>query len=376
MTGALFLLTACTFDQINIPKTTPSVVVHAVLNTSSTSQVVLLERTLTGAVHIRDTSFDASNPIASDGGIPISGATVQIIDSTGRVFTGVEDQLPTTKKGTGVYRVQIIPFVRLGARYQLHVRTAEGEEVTASTRVPSPLSTSTGALSRLFNRDHDTLAVQWGNVQGARVYSLRVESPFGPFFMFTDSTEFHLEGTLRNIFSNDLTRMFIPGFRQDVLVAAVDSNYYDYYRTGNDPFTGSGIISRVTGGIGMFGAVVPLTTGTLNVIADQTEPIEGRFRLSGTSLDPTTPTVFTLYVEAKSTRADVPDAISGRYTTSGVTPRTDGIIGLRVGNQVSLALLANQLIADTVDVFVGELQGTTLTGTYKKRGGTAVFVKQ
>ena len=47
-----------------------------------------------------------------------------------------------------------------------------------------------------------------------------------------------------------------PGFRQDVLVAAVDSNFYDYYRTNNDPFTGAGIISRLTGGLGLFGSLV------------------------------------------------------------------------------------------------------------------------
>ncbi len=71
----------------------------------------------------------------------------------------------------------------------------------------------------------------------------------------------------------------MPGFHQDILVAAVDSNFYDYYRTNNDPFTGAGIISRINGGLGLFGSLVTLTNGTLTVIADQTEPIEGRFRI-------------------------------------------------------------------------------------------------
>jgi hypothetical protein len=366
----------CAFDEINIPRTTPTVVVHAVLNPSTTAQVVLLERTLTGQAHVRDTSFDASNPIASDGGIPISGATVQIVDSAGQTFTGVEDKVPPIGKGTGVYRIQVLPAVRLGARYELVVRTLEGETVNAFTRVPSPQATSSGALTRTFNRDHDTLVVKWNRAPGARAYTLRVESPFGPFFMFTDTTEFQLNGSLRNFFAADLQRMLIPGFRQDLLVAAVDSNFYDYYRTGNDPFTGSGIISRINGGIGMFGSLVPLNSGTLTVTADQADPIEGRFRAQSISPDPALPFTLTLYVESQSTRADVPDALSGRYTVAGPTGRSDGIIGVRTGNKVALALLANQLVADTVDVFVGELQGTTLTGTYRKRGGTVVFVKQ
>ena len=92
----------------------------------------------------------------------------------------------------------------------------------------------------------------------ARSYFVRVESPFGPFFLFTDSTAIRLTGDLRNIFAGDFQHVFIPGFRQDVFVGAVDSNFYDYYRTQNDPFTGAGIINRVNGGIGLFGSIVSI----------------------------------------------------------------------------------------------------------------------
>lgn len=372
------LLGACELATVNIPKTTPTVVVHGVLNPSAPNQVILVERTLTGTVNVPDTSFDASDPIISAGGIAISNATVEIIDSSGRATRGVEDRtVPANNgKGAGVYRVPISgAALVLGARYQLHIHTAEGEDVTASTRLPKPSIRIGGGLTRTFNRDHDVFAAQWGTAPIARAYTVRIESPFGPFFLFTDSLSFRTTGDLRNLFSSDLQRVFIPGFRQDILIAAVDSNFYDYYRTNNDPFTGSGIISRVTGGLGMFGALVSLNSGTVTVTADQTEPIEGRFRLSPTTTDVTVPTQFTLYVESPPAKADAPAAISGRYQLGNSSTRGDGIIGQLRGPDVTLAILGNQLAGDTVDVFIGELAGDTLRGTYQKRGTTALFLR-
>ena len=352
------------------------VVVHGVLNPSSLTQVVLLERSLTGAATVHDGAFDPNNPIATGGGIPIRGAVVEITDESGRVVRGVEDKLAASGTGTGVYRFTFSLVLRSGTRYSLRVQTPEGETATASTRLPQPVATSTGSLTRTFNRDHDTLTIAWNAATLVRAYAVRVESPFGPFFLFTDSTGFRMTGDTRNIFSPNLERVFIPGFRQDAMIAAVDSNFYDYYRTNNDPFTGSGIINRINGGIGVFGSLVSLSTGTLTVVADQTEPIEGRFRLTPAVTDPSAPATITLYVESKSTRADVPDALSGRYTTTGPNSRTDGIVGQQSGTHIVLAILANQLATDTVDVFTGELSGGLLRGSYRKRAGTAVFVKQ
>jgi hypothetical protein len=316
----------------------------------------------------------------SDGGIPVTGARVEIIDSAGAVRPAVEDlSVSTNGTGAGVYRVVLPGGVRLGARYQLHIVTPQGEQVTAFTRVPFPEFASTGALSRTFNRDHDSLVVQWKRAAAARAYALRVESPFGPFFLFTDSLSFRMNGDLRNLFASDLPRVFVPGFRQDVLIAAVDSNFFDYYRTNNDPFTGSGIISRLNGALGMFGSMVTLNSGTLTVVADQTEPIEGRYRVTSATGDATSfISTFNLYIESPpaSGAATAVTGLSGRYTSVGPNPRTDGLIGRMTGNSVSFALLANQLAGDTVDVFTGTLDGTTLSGKYKKRTGEVVFVKQ
>jgi hypothetical protein len=371
-------LGACELGTVNIQKTTPTVVVHGVLNPSAATQVILVERTLTGAAAAPDTSFDAADPIISAGGIAISDATVEIIDSTGRMTRGVEDKtVPANNgKGAGVYRVPISGAALVpGARYQLHVHTPEGQDATASTRVPNPSTRVGGGLTRTFNRDHDVFATQWAAAPMARAYAVRIETPFGPFFLFTDSLSFRTDGQLRNLFSANLERVFIPGFRQDIIVAAVDSNFYNYYRTNNDPFTGAGIISSINGGLGMFGALVSMNTGTISVTADQEAPIEGRFRLTPASTDVTVLTQLTLYIESQPAKADAPAAISGRYQLGNSTTRGDGIVGQLRGPDVTLALLSGQLAGDTSDVFVGELTGDTLRGSYRKKGTTAVFVR-
>ena len=371
-------LTGCDIGKVTLAETAPSLVIHSVLNVNATSQLVLLERTLTGAATLPDTQFDPTDPIVSAGGIPVSGALVELIDSTGNAVQGIEDIIDSpNNKGAGSYHVALPgAALRRGARYQLHVHTLDGEDAVAFTRIPNPEVTSSGALSGTFNRDHDTLSVSWNATPGARSYAVRVESPFGPFFLFTDSLGIRLSGQLRNPFAADLQHLFVPGFRQDVEISAVDSNFYDYYRTNNDPFTGSGIISRITGGVGLFGAVVNLNSGTLAVTADQTEPIEGRFRLAALSgaggVSPAQQ--FTLYIESPAARDGLPAALSGRY--AGIRSGPDGIIGQQLGNTITLALLQNQLAGDTLDLFAGVLRGDTLSGTFKVAGGSAVFVRQ
>lgn len=376
---AVAFVAGCKFNEITIPQTEPAVVVHAVLNPSTLTQVVLIERTLTGAQPVQDSVFNPADPIRSDGGIPVSGASVVIIDATGREFPGTEDTVNGDTRGTGVYRINLSAPLRAGARYSLRIRTTQNEVVTADTRIPLPVTTSTGALTRNFNRDHDTLNIQWNAVEAARTYAVRVESPFGPYFLFTDSTGLRLVGDARNIFANNLEHLFIPGFRQDVTVAAVDSNFYDYYRTNNDPFTGAGIISRIRGGLGIFGALFPLTSGTLSVLADQTEPIEGRFRASPATSDPQRIATMNLYVESHSTRSDLPDFLSGRYTNAGNGAITNGIVGEMSGSNVTLVFVTNQLAHDTLDVFNGDLStdGRTLTGRFRSLGSNQyTYVKQ
>jgi hypothetical protein len=362
------LAAACELGKVTIPTKPPSVVVHAVLNPSAPEQIVFLEHTLTGQTQVGKPMYDPTDPIASAGGIPVEFARVEIIDSSGTVVVGREQE-------RGVYHVPIVGgLLRLGTRYQLHIRTQEGEDVTAFTRIPAPEVTTTGGLTRTVNRDHDTVSVSWSPAEQTRAYAMRVESPFGPFFLFTDSLHVRLTGELRNLFAGELQHVLVPGFHEDMLIAAVDSNFFDYYRTNNDPFTGTGIISRINGGIGLFGSLVTLTNGTLTVIADQTDPIEGRYRVT-TGFNTAPAASINLYVESPPAKSGAPAALTGRYTAQSFTPHADGIVGTLRGTTVSFALLLNQLATDTADVFVGQLQNGTLTGAFQK-AGPAVYVKQ
>ncbi len=82
-----------------------------------------------------------------------------------------------------------------------------------------------------------------------------------------------------------------------------------------------------------------------------------------------------LYVESAPARVDGPAALSGRWVAQPLpNAHADGIIGTLKGTTVTLVLLSNQLAADTVDVFDGQLKGDTLTGAFR-HAGAAVFVK-
>ncbi len=68
MLAALVVAASCELSTVTVPPTTPTVVVHAVLNPSAATQVVLLERTLTGAVaRSGSRSFDPDDPIVERG---------------------------------------------------------------------------------------------------------------------------------------------------------------------------------------------------------------------------------------------------------------------------------------------------------------------
>jgi hypothetical protein len=374
---ALVAVSACELGTVAVPQSTPKVVVHAVLNPSATEQIVFLEQTLSGAPGTPGDhhTFNPNDPIETAGGVPIINALVEIVDSSGVAVKGSETPVTgATVNGPGVYHVPIPGHaLLLGARYKLHVHTLDGDDVTAFTRIPLPEVTSTGGLTRTLNRDHDTLNIVWDKVPKARAYAMRIENPFSPFFLFTDSLHVRLTGDLRNLFAEKLQHVLVPGFHQDLLVAAVDSNFFDYYRTNNDPFTGAGIISRINGGLGLFGSLVTLTNGTLTVIADQTQPIEGRFRLQPTP-DSIFVSSFNLYIESRAASSTAPAALSGRYTATGPNPRADGIVGRIKGNDVVLAFLGNQSAADTLAVFVGQLNNGVLKGQFNT-GPAATYSK-
>src|SRR5689334_3264409 len=80
MTIVLVLTVAsCELATVNVPATDTMIELQGVLNVGASAQLVLLERVHTGLVNAHDTlRFNAADPIASDDGIPVSGAAVDL----------------------------------------------------------------------------------------------------------------------------------------------------------------------------------------------------------------------------------------------------------------------------------------------------------
>jgi hypothetical protein len=381
--AALLLLSACEIEKVAIPPTNARIAMHAVLSASAVTQVVLLERTRSGLYAIFAPPFDLADPVVSDEGIAESGAAVRLTTPDGQVLQAREDNtVRSDRKGQGIYRFALPgSALQRGATYRLSVLTIKGEALAAETSVPGGDAVAV-AEQRVFDRSRDTVVVEWPAAPGARSYLVRIETPFGPRSFFTDSTRVRLTGELRNTEVDALPRVFIPGFPQAVTVSAVDSNYYDWYRTHNNRLSGVGLINRVRGGLGVFGSLVRLRFHDFRVVTPQVEPTAGMFRFAGTPLEQETTLVLNLelYVESRSARSDQGDALSGRYerrpSFSYTGPLINGLLGTVRNGRVELALLRGWSAMDTVDVFTGEIRGDTLVGAYRFFGGRIPFVKQ
>ena len=380
---AVLLLAACEFEKVAIPRPESRVAMHAVLSASAATQVVLLERTRNGSVSQLAPPFDLEDPVVSDEGIAEMGAIVTMTTPDGQTLFAPEDRtVRSDGKGGGIYRFALPgDSLQRGGTYRLSARTIAGEVLTAETSVPSGVAADV-AEPRVFDRTRDTVVIEWPVTPGARSYFVRIETPFGPRSFFTDSTRVQLSGELRNIEVAGLPRVFIPGFPQAVTVSAVDSNYYDWYRTHNDVLSGRGLINRVSGGIGVFGSLVRLRFQDFGVVAPQPEPEAGTFLFVGTLAEQqSTPYLsLELYVESRTSRADQADAISGRYQRRPQFGDTGcnvcGLLGTARNGHVELAFLRDWYASDTAEVLDAEIRGDTIVGSYRGFGGPVHFVRQ
>ena len=231
-----------------------------------------------------------------------------------------------------------------------------------------------------FDRSRDTIVLEWPASPGAKSYYVRVESPFGPHAFFTDSTRVRLPGDLRNTDLDRLPHVFIPGFPQAVTVSAVDSNYYDWYRSHNDVLSGIGLVNRVQGGLGVFGSLVRLRYQNLSVVTQQTEAIAGHYVFVGTNEERLGIPFLSLevYTESRAAHAGQQDDLSGRYEKRLILGETDpirGLLGKVGGGRIQLAFLSLWSAYDTLDVLTGEVHGDTIVGTFRSHAGTGHFVK-
>jgi hypothetical protein len=256
--AALALLTAgllggCNDLEAPAPAQQGRLVVHAVLDAGASRQIVLVHRARTGTPNSVTGGFSDDDPV--------DDAIVTITAPDGTVMSGSrfgDDSGACCIPGIweidpGLAGVD----VRAGGTYTLHVRTGLGEEVTGKTTVPAP-SQRVGVTPRLFFRARDTLRLSWPRLAGAFSYEVIVRSQF-EYRLFTD-TSVAIPGNRLSISGDEVFRTG-PA---DVLVSAVDENYYDYYRSQSDPFAGAAP-SHLIGAVGVFGSIAPLLEAPLNV---------------------------------------------------------------------------------------------------------------
>ncbi|HTE43723.1 MAG TPA: DUF4249 family protein [Gemmatimonadaceae bacterium] len=370
---------ACALDQFTLPIVPSTLVLHGVLSASAPAQRIVLERTITGELAIPIVvPYESAEPILSDYGNAESDAVTQLTTPSGQTIAGREVRtFSGDGHGAGLYEFALAGSSLVpGGRYRLRVVTKRQEVVTAETTVPSTTPVSTGTTVTL-DRSRDTIALQWASVAQARGYQVRVESPFGPWLAFVDDTHLSIAGSLRNLFVDNLPSLFQPGFRQAVTVSAVDSNMYDYYRSSNNAFTGTGVISRVSGATGFFGSFVILARRTVDVTAPTTRPIEGTFdlqeRLGGFYGGVADARSITLYVESPAARAGQPDAVTGSYRRAGGS--SAAAIGTLGNSHLKLVFLSDQFLTDTLESFVADLHADSLVGTFSK-GAPATYVRR
>lgn len=277
----------CQLEKVTIPLGQPIVVVQSVitLDPGVGAQYVVVERSLTGTMEIPDQDSLRGPPRPP---VPISNALVLVTrDDSARVnFVEIPDTL-------GVYRLGQLDapgFWQAGSQYHLLVVTPEGDSVRGRMRMPAvPTVGGLAGNGATLNRDRDTLDVTWsggGSTKGVfvQVRPRDIQRRLTLLF-FTDSTHFRIPGRIPLPFLSDTipSVVWVAGSRMTFTVAAMDTNFFNFLHTGNDPFTGSGFINGLTGGLGVFGAMAPVNE-TYEVRADVDHPYEGRYTLVARSL--------------------------------------------------------------------------------------------
>jgi hypothetical protein len=229
---------ACT-KTTPLESTTSTIVVHAVLNAFQDDQIVAVQRTMNGI------------PAA----VPVDSAKVTITGPDGVALTGVE--VPDSAL-TSAYRVRLSSYNAAlvpGGTYRLDIRLKTGEEITGSTTIPDANPTVPPATYNVFVPAYDTLRLHWSPVQDASSYEVRVASIDGTYALFAD-TSVVLPGNLRSF---NGTPVFAAQAYHTIVVSAVDANYYAYYRTNSDEFTGAAVQGNLSGAQGVFGSLVIVT---------------------------------------------------------------------------------------------------------------------
>jgi hypothetical protein len=376
LAASMVVTTACVIETVAVPRRTPLVQVHAILNTQLGEQLVIVERIL----------GDEGGTNERGGAVPISGALVELIIPGGRSLIGRE-VVDTADRASQLEPAQVIESTRRyeiptdfpnliapGARYDLRVTTPQGEVVTGSTVVPFQVNRT--AISRTLNRVVDTLNLEWTAPQGAAAFWVRVEGPFSSFDQFVKEPRVRLGGGLQSLdFGKQRRDVFYPGFVSPVTVAAIDQNAYDYFRSANDPFTGSGRINRLVGGFGVFGSMTLVQSVSAEVTAPTVDPVlEGRWQLISTGAAIARATELRIFVDHNVAPVDSSTVTyTGSYSAES-RPRRPITI-LRADSDIALYLLAagGAVVEETLQGFV---RRDTMFMIYERDAVAATFVRR
>jgi hypothetical protein len=239
--------TACTLPEEPIADVHPVVVVQAVLDLGASNQAVTVRWSDAG--------------LGSDANI--TDATVSLIASSGTTIAA-------TSRENGRYSIPTpAGFLVPGATYTIRVHLLTGEQVTGTATLPTAPLAIPGPVES-FVRTRDTVRLAWAPVVGAAAYEVRVylsnggSFPFGDptFTRFVHDTAITLPGTLQRFLDDG--DVFRIGRRATVIVSAIDENYYQSMRVFSDPLAGVPP-SRLTGGEGVFGAIVPIVIAPFDI---------------------------------------------------------------------------------------------------------------
>jgi len=259
---ALSLVGGC-LDHTPLGPGSDVVVVHAVLNPATAVQHISVRH----------------SGVALVGGRPVHDATVTLTAPDGSARSASEVATPVVEQNLDARYDVAVDSLMTGVPYHLRVVTADGTIIEGDAIVPAAPALRTMPEWRL-DAAKDTLRLSWPRATGVRAYEVRI-SQRAPQPDSTGTLVYPPGGdsfvVIAELLANSDTSMAIAGSARararpaffpgvyDVVVSAVDDNYYEYFAHQSDPYTPTPLPSSLRGGVGLFGAFVPILRQTIVV---------------------------------------------------------------------------------------------------------------